>query len=380
MKQQAFSTTSLTEGIVAFAGFARDHGLNIGLVETQDALRAADTGLIVHGRGFRLALKALFTHSPEEGELFDRLFTLFWDSNPTDMVERKGKVVLQGAVVKKANASLIMLGKGKTEPGEEEEAKSVTGANDTERLKHTDLARVNIMDAEKLEAIARRLFREMALRVRRRQRSSRNKGRINLRRTIRKSMGYGGEPLDLLRREPAPKKQRLIVLLDVSGSMDKYSFYLLRFILAMKAHFRQMEAFVFSTSLVRISRALQQERIDLVLERISAMSENWSGGTRIGGSLREFHDRYGKRMLNGSPLLVIMSDGLDTGDAEVLRGEMAYLQRRVRKVVWLNPLKGMQGYAPTAKGMQAALPLVDEFRTAHNLQSILELENLLMDA
>jgi len=355
MKQQAYSTTSLTESIVAFAGFVRSHGLNVGLQETLDALRAADAGLLVHDRGFRFALKAIFSHSPEEGELFDRLFTLFWDTNPTDMSNRKGKVTLQGTVVKKANASLIMLGQGKTEPGEEE-AKSVTGANDTERLKRTDLSRIGIMDAEKLEAIAQRLFREMALRVRRRQKSARRKGRISLRRTIRRSMGYGGEPLDLLRREPAPKKQRLIVLLDVSGSMDKYSFYLLRFLCAMKAHFRQMESFVFSTSLVRISKALQEDRLDLVLDRVSAMSENWSGGTRIGACLQEFNKTYGKRMLNGSPLLVIMSDGLDTGESGVLREEMTYLQRRVRKVVWLNPLKGMAGYAPTAKGMQAFDP------------------------
>jgi uncharacterized protein with von Willebrand factor type A (vWA) domain len=380
MKQQAFSTTSLTESIVAFAGFARSQGLNIGLQETQGALLAADAGLLVSDRGFRYALKAIFSHSPEEGQLFDRLFTLYWDTNPTDMAERKSKVTLQGAVIKKANASLILLGQGNTEPGEEEEAKSVTGANETERLKHTDLTQVGILDGEKLEAIARRLFREMALRLRRRQKSARRKGRISLRRTIRRSMGYGGEPLDLLRKAPAPKKQRLIVLLDVSGSMDKYSFYLLRFISAMKAHFRQMEAFVFSTSLVRISKALQQERLDLVLERVSAMSDNWSGGTRIGECLREFNTVYGKRMLNGSPLLVIMSDGLDTGEPDMLRNEMSYLQRRVRKVVWLNPLKGMQGYTPTAKGMQAALPLVDEFRTAHNLESILELENLLADA
>ncbi len=380
MKQQAFSTTGLTESIVAFAGFSRSHGLNIGLQETQDALRAADTGLLVKDESFRFGLKSLFSHSPEEGLLFDQLFSLYWDTNPTDMADRKGKVTLQGTVVKKANASLIMLGQGRTEPGEEEEAKSVTGANETERLKHTDLSRVNVLDAEKLELIARKLFREMALRVRRRQKASRQKGKINLRKTIRRSMSYGGEPLDLLRMEPAPKKQRLIVLLDVSGSMDKYSFYLLRFVCAMKEYFRQMEAFVFSTSLVRISKALQQERLDLVLQRISTMSENWSGGTRIGASLKEFNALYGKRMLNGSPLLVIMSDGLDTGDSAVLRSEMAYLQRRVRKVVWLNPLKGMQGYAPTAKGMQAALPLVDEFRTAHNLQSILELENLLADA
>ena len=286
---------------------------------------------------------------------------------------------MQGLVEKKTNATLVMLGRGDKQE-EETDAKNVSGANEKERLKKTDLAFVKETDAEQLETIARKLFREMAVRMRRRMKSSTKKGRINLRRTIRYSISYGGEPIELFRKSQKPKKQRLIVLLDVSGSMDKYSFYLLRFICALKEHFRQLEAFLFSTQLLRVTRALQLNRIDQILQTVSNQAEHWSGGTRIGTCLHQFNERYSKLLLNGSPIVLILSDGLDTGTPEELQKEMKYIKGKARKLIWLNPLKGMKGYAPIAKGMSAALPSIDEFRSAHNLESLLELENILQDA
>jgi uncharacterized protein len=379
MKQQAFQTTSLTESIVAFVQFLRSHGLNVGIQETQDALQAADAKLFAHRLQFKYALKSLFCNSPEERLVFEKLFLLFWDTNPTDLRENKNKTSVQGSVIKKANTSLVILGFGKSE-ADTEEAKQVTGANETERLKRTDLSKLSEMEAEQLEEIARRLCKQMAIRLRRRMKENNGKGQINLRRTIRRSIGYGGEPLDLFRVSKAPKKQRLIVLLDVSGSMDKYSFFLLRFICALRENFRQLEAFIFSTSLKRISKSLQFNRLDFVMNAISDMADNWSGGTRIGECLQQFNEQYGKRLLNGSPFVLILSDGLDTGEASVLSKEMEYIQRRSKKIVWLNPLKGMIGYEPTAKGMMAAMPSIKDFRTAHNLESLLELENILANA
>ena len=170
------------------------------------------------------------------------------------------------------------------------------------------------------------------------------------------------------------------MLLDVSGSMDKYSHFLLHFICALRENFRQLEAFVFSTSLIRISKALRLNVLDSVLATISEQANNWSSGTRIGECLHEFNDRYGKLLLNGSPVILILSDGLDTGDPELLGREMIKLQKRARRIIWMNPLKGMKGYAPEARGMKAALPAVDDFLFAHNLESLLELENILADA
>lgn len=379
MKQQAFATSSLTEAIVGFAQFVRSHGLNVGIAETQDALRAAQEGLLASKIGLRHALKALFCTSPEERLVFDRLFVLYWDTNPIDLRTEKNKTSIQGAVTKKANAHVVMLGQGKSSDTELE-AKSVSGANEVERLRRTDFAKVSEINARQLDAMAERLFREIALRLRRRMRESRTDGRINLRRTIRRSIHYGGEPLDLFWRAQQPKKQRLIVLLDVSGSMDKYSFFLLRFIVALRAHFRQLEAFVFSTTLIRISRALQHNRIETILDLLARQTNNWSSGTKIGDCLETFVDNYGKRTLNGSPTVLILSDGLETGNPDKLAEQMRKINRRARRVVWLNPLKGMTGYEPTARGMAAAMPSVDDFRSAHNLQSLLELETILANA
>lgn len=378
-KQQAYQSSSLSEGIVAFAQFVRSHGFHVGIQETQDALQAAATGLLDDRDDFRMALKTLFCTSPEERLVFEKLFLLFWDTNPIDLEERKGKTSVQGTFNKKANASVVMLGQGKTE-STEEEAKNVSGANAAERLKKTDLSLLNQMEAAELEEIARKLCQQMAVRLRRRMKQHSRLGSINLRRTIRKSIGFGGEPIDLYFRLQTPKKQRLIVLLDVSGSMDKYSFFLLRFICALRENFRQLEGFIFSTSLKRITHALQPQHLDTVLRIISDQADNWSSGTKIGECLQQFNDKYGKRMLNGSPVVLVLSDGLDTGDATILGAELKKIQQRSKRVIWLNPLKGMQGYQPLARGMQAALPSIDDFRSAHNLESLLELENLLANA
>lgn len=376
MKQQAYATRNLTESIVAFAQFSRSHGLNIGIQETQDALTSAENGLFVHRDQFRAAMKSIFCKSPEECRIFEKLFLLYWDTNPMDLQETNKKSSVLGVVEKKTNASLVMLGMGKTEE-ENEEGKNISGASETERLKKTDFSNLGTRETKSLEEIARKLFRQMAIRLRRRMKESRRNGQINLRRTIRKSIGYGGEPLDLLRKAQRPKKTRLIVLLDVSGSMDKYSYFLLLFICALRQNFRQLEAFIFSTSLIRISKALQPGSIDRVLSIISDQAENWSGGTRIGSCLQTFNEKYGRQLLNGSPAIIVLSDGLDTGSPAMLADELKKMHRRARRIVWLNPLKGTNAYAPTAGGMQAALPEIDDFRSAHNLNSLLELENMI---
>lgn len=379
-KIQAFQTNGLSEGIVAFAQFARDHGLNIGIQETQDVLLASRLGILNNRNVFRHALKSLFCTTPEEMLVFDQLFSLFWDTNPIDLQQRKGKATLQGSVNKKANASVVMLGMGNIQTAPEEEAKHVSGANAAERLKKTDLSLLTEIESDQLEEIARKLCRQMAVRMRRRMKQHRSKGLLHMRKTIRKSIGTGGEPIDLFHRMKTPKKQRLIVFLDISGSMDKYSLFLLRFICALREHFRQLEAFVFSTTLKRITKGLQPHRLERVLKNLGEHTDHWSSGTRIGECLQQFNDQFGKRMLNGSPTVLVLSDGLDTGDVELLGAALKNIHARSKRTIWLNPLKGMKGYQPLARGMQAALPSIDDFRSAHNLESLLELENLLMHA
>jgi uncharacterized protein with von Willebrand factor type A (vWA) domain len=376
MKVQAFSASSISESIVAFAQFARSHHMNVGIQETQDALAAIKELGITDRNTFKFALKPLFCTSPEDCGLFEKLFILYWDTNPLDL-DPKNKTTMQGAVEKEQAGSLVMMGEGENSD-DDQEGKNVTGASEAERLRKTDFSKINDVDAKHLEQIADKLFKEMTLRLRRRMKDSNRNGQINLRRTIRRSIAYGGEAIDLVFRAQRPKKQRLVIFLDVSGSMDKYSFFLLRFIFALRENFRQLEAFIFSTKLIRISGVLAGNQMEYAATLLTQQVDNWSSGTRIGDSLEEFNDKYGKRMLNGSPTIIILSDGLDTGEPEILGRELRKIQGRSRKVVWLNPLKGMKDYQPIQRGMKAALPSVDDFMAAHNLNSLLELENILI--
>lgn len=372
------SYNSITEAVIGFAQLARQEGWTAGVQETREALLAAALGMLDEQDAFRYALKAIFCTSKEESERFDELFTSFWG-------RRKGAVKSrttyrnQSNIQRRSPGSLVWMGQGKN--GEEEgreEGKNVSGANKVERLRQTDFSKVKEMDSELLEELALQLWKQMSLRLKRRLKASARRGRIDLRQTIRASIGYGGDPLDLRRRKRIPRRQRLAILLDVSGSMDKYSFFLLRFIWALRAHFEQVEAFLFSTNLVRITDYLDSKDLGRTLELLTARAHNWSSGTRIGECLQQFNEQYARQALSGSSTVIILSDGLDTGEPELLAAELARARRRARRLIWLNPLKGMKGYEPIARGMSAALPEIDVFNSAHNLNSLLELEKYLI--
>jgi uncharacterized protein with von Willebrand factor type A (vWA) domain len=219
----------------------------------------------------------------------------------------------------------------------------------------------------------------MSLRIRRKRKKAK-KGAIDMGASIRKNIQNGGALIDLARLKRKKQRYRLLVLLDVSGSMDKYSFYLLKFLWTLKSHFKHIEAFVFSTLLMRITDEISEKNLASALRNVSQTASHWSGGTQIGACLKTFNDHYAKRFLNGNTLTIILSDGLDTGEPDVLEEAMQKIRLRSRKVVWLNPLKGMQGYEPIQRGMQAALPALHHFGSAHNLESLFILENILTDA
>ncbi len=246
-------------------------------------------------------------------------------------------------------------------------------------LRKTDFSKIEEIDSAYLEKIALQLWQQMSLRLKRKVKQSKTKGQLDLRQTIRASIGQGGDPFFLKFKHKKRRKQRLVVLLDVSGSMDKYSFFLLRFLCALGMHFEKIEAFIFSTKLIRITEYLNAKNLSHTLTVLSLKADNWSSGTKIGSCLKTFNEVYAKTILNGHSTTIILSDGLDTGEPEELATELKKIKLRTRQLIWLNPLKGMPGYQPVQRGMSAALPEVDVFRTAHNLDSILELENLLVN-
>jgi uncharacterized protein with von Willebrand factor type A (vWA) domain len=197
------------------------------------------------------------------------------------------------------------------------------------------------------------------------------KGRfIDPRRTMRKSLQTSGVPLRLSRRRIKDKPRQLVVICDVSGSMDRYSRILLQFIYAIENNMARVEAFVFGTRLTRITRLLYHRSVDEAMVRVSREVQDWSGGTRIGQSLQTFNTTWARRVLRNGAVVLIISDGWDRGDPEILRREMERLQRSSYRLIWLNPLLGSPRYEPLTRGMQAAMPYIDDFMTVHNLASL----------
>lgn len=365
----------IESAVLGFCEFCRGHELTIGLNHTEEALLAAKSGFINHPESLKYALRTLFCTNPEEYETFNRLFEAYWRKKSHEYAPRT-RIKNQTNMVKQSKGSVVLMGSGESEGKNKEEAKKVTGANKQESLRKTDFSKVSEIDHDLLDRLAEKLLQQLNHRLRRRLRVSR-KGKIDLRKTIRQNLAHGDTFIELFKKDRRLEKHRLVVLLDVSGSMDKYSFYLLKFIWNLKSSFKNVEAFIFSTKLVRITDFMDKRQIDEALLSMSAHADNWSSGTTIGKCLKSFNDEYAPLVLNGRSLTIVLSDGLDTGEPGLLSSELRKIKLRTKRLIWLNPLKGMEGYEPLTKGMMAALLEIDTFESAHSLDSLMELEKYL---
>lgn len=364
----------ITDLIVGFCQFVRSSGLKVGIQETLDALVAARVGTITDKNTFKFALRSLLCSSKDDFERFNSLFDAYWEHQPrygTLPQAEPGSSHPDG--VEPDTQSQVMTGdrNGSTD---DSEAKSVSGASVRERLKKTDFSKLSPSEIDQLDQLALRLWQQMSLRLARRLKSTKIKAQLNLRRTIRQSVSHGGEPITLRFKGKRRRKPRLVVLLDVSGSMEQYSFFFLRFIYALQQHFERVESFIFSTQLKRITEFLKTGRLPETLKVLSEQATAWGSGTKIGHCVGEFNTSYAQRILSRDSLVIILSDGWDTGEPEVLDTELRTIKRRAKKLIWLNPLLGMENYQPLTRGMSTALPLLDVFAAAHNLESLLELE------
>lgn len=352
--------------IVNFCRFLRDQGFGAGVSETLDSLRAAP---LVPADSVRFALRAELCSCQEDWGRFDDLFDEFWYGNR----EQRPHPHLPPRHEERSTWALIRANSASS-PRAEEETKQVSGASLWERLRKADFSEVPQSDQEALEHLAERLMKRVTFRLSRRLQISETGTRVDLRRTIRRSIARGGDPVELRYKGKKPQQARLVILLDVSGSMSLYSFFLLRFAHALQKHFKNAGTFVFSTSLVDITSVLCHEHLPVAMRILSQKAIGWTGGTRIGQSLREFNQRHARRTLTSDTLFMILSDGWDTGEPETLATELAATRRRVKKLIWLNPLLALEDYQPSTRGMAAALPYIDVFAAAHSLDSLLDLE------
>jgi uncharacterized protein with von Willebrand factor type A (vWA) domain len=225
-------------------------------------------------------------------------------------------------------------------------------------------------DLAAMERLLDRLAERLATRRSRRLVATRGRGEMDARRSFRRALATQGELVDLARRARPIEEPRLVALVDTSGSMDAHARFVLPFLLSLKRVARRTEIFAFNTALTRLTPRLRRGRVAATLERLAADVPDWSGGTRIGACLEDFARNWLDATVDGRTVVLIVSDGLDRGDTEILAGAMRAIRSRARRVLWLNPLMSDSRYEPTARGMAAALPYVDRLLPAHDLESL----------
>ncbi len=249
---------------------------------------------------------------------------------------------------------------------------NAAGYSPDAQLRHKTFDECTTADLAAMQRLLERLARRLATRRSRRRVPSRRGDLVDLRRSFRRSLATGGEMFELAKRARAVERPHLVLLCDTSGSMDAHSRFLLMFALALKGVAPRTEAFAFNTRLTRITRWLSPSNVIATLEGLAGGVEDWSGGTRIGACLREFVDSWLTQTVHADTTVIILSDGLDRGDTDLLEEALVRLRRRARSIIWLNPLMGDDRYRPEAKGMKAALPYVDRLLPAHNLAALEE--------
>jgi uncharacterized protein len=377
--------------LAAFLRTLRDSGFAVGLAEGRDAAILMAAGYAARPDLLRSAFKHLFSARKSDWEKFDGIFDAFWLGKRV-----RSRSLTTGAAKAAGNPSLKDLPSHHAEPGFGGDAATdqipsgdgadrdragegrMEGASHVENVAEIDFR--NMADPEQIgqaHMAAAQLARAMRTRLTRRDLARRRGYRLDLRRTIHSNISHGGVPISLVRRQRKEKPLRLVMLLDASGSMSMYTGVFLRFIHGVLDEFREAEAFLFHTRLAHVSDAMKEKDAVRALDRLSIMAQGAGGGTRIGECLQTFNRGHAARVIHSRTCVMIVSDGYETGDAAMLGREMAALARRCRRIIWLNPMMGWEGYAPEARGIKAALPHIDLYAPANTLSSLTALESYL---
>ena len=361
--------TDLTANVVAFCRYLRAHGFRIGPEEEATALRAAAL-VTLNDRGtFALALQVSLTRSVQEVAEFGVHFEKYWRELENALDSKiKDDESKRSQYQKNTQPSFNALKSWLNGNRDTEETETAT-YSPTQSLSQQDFSLIPTDQLADLERLLREVSQSLARKVNRRREKTVQARQFDLRNTLRRNLRRGGELVDIAYKRPRRNRIRLVVLADVSKSMELYSAFLIQFLYAFQNVFRRIETFVFSTELHRITAELKQQNFQQALKKLTERETGWSGGTRIGGSLHTFVTDYGK-LLNRETIVIILSDGWDTDDTELLANAMQRIQQKSRKVIWLNPLAGFSDYQPRTAAMQAALPHVDVFASAHSVESL----------
>ena len=368
----------LTRNWLHFGRILRGLGFDAGPARMLPFLTALTVIDLRRADDLRTAVHVHFARRRNELAILDRALAAFLRGNASDAEvsssattasERGVTVTITGQQLK------VLDDDGAAEGAEEQEVASYSQA---EVLRERDFD--TLTEAEMAEV--RRLIRLMRLPAglaRSRRARAGGHHQLDMRRLLRRSLRFGGELLVFSWKSPTLRPRPLVLLCDISGSMERYTRLLLNFTYALKNASTRVEAFVFATRLTRITRVLRSHDVDGALSRVMASVDDWSGGTRIGEAIETFNRRYARRVLSHGATVAIISDGWDRGDAAQMRRAIARLQRSCHRLIWMNPLMGAPGYEPLTLGLQAALPFVDDFLPAHNLANLEALGILLLE-
>ncbi len=372
---------SLLTNTLLFCRALRERDLAVTPSEAIDAITTLKLIDLSDRQETFLSLRSVLASRAEDYPVFEELFEVFWNrisrkrqARPT--VERGHQVRLSSPQQTGKGLAFFLEHWGRTQSGSARSTK-LSGASDIESFAEKDFSLFREDELEEITRLTRRIIRRLARMPSRRWKPVRRGPRVLLRRTLRRSLSTAGELVELSFARRRQKKTRLVVICDVSGSMDIYSRILLQFIYGLQNSFARVETFVFSTSLERITAHLKRKNYKQALERLSNNVRGWSGGTLIGQSLAAFNTAWLK-LIDRRTIVIIMSDGWDTGEPEELAAALAQLKKHAGRLIWLNPLLGSPDYQPLVRGMQAALPSIDVLAPLHNLASLKALEQHLI--
>lgn len=367
-------TAPLLVNLLRFGHVLRGGGLDVHPGRMRDAVMALELVGVRSRSDVRTALRCLLVHRREDIPFFDRAFDEFWRAPGAgasglplySLGERPRLVARPGSEVRVEFDAASQTAVGVP-------PRLAAGAwSAREALRRRDFAELTPEERLAAERLLADLGWRLGVRQTRRWARAAH-GALDLRRLVRRNLTRSGELVDLPRRRRRERPRPLIVLGDVSGSMERYTRMLLQFLCGVAAGPQAVESFVFATRLTRITRQVSRRGSNAALDAVARRVQDWGGGTRIGDALRAFNVHWGRRVMRHGPVAIIVSDGWDRGDPALLARELARLRRSCHRIVWLNPLLGSEGYEPLTRGMRAALPLVHDFLPAHNLASFEQL-------
>jgi uncharacterized protein len=374
---------ALVGNLLAFAHVLRRAGLDVHTGRVIDAVAALDWVTIKRRDDVRAALKTLFVHRRDDLSRFDEAFELFWRASadaapglPLFSLGERPRVVTTGA----PGATLAVDEAGPDGSQSTAPPRLAVGAYSAADVSRTkDFKDFTAEELIAAEAALRKIGWDLGVRRTRRW-SSGPAGAVDFRRIVRRNMKHGGELIDVPRREPQERARPIVVLADVSGSMEPYSRMLLHFVSGLTQGARRVESFLFATRLTRVTRLVSERGATGVLRKLSQSVQDWGGGTRIGEALRAFNVHWARRVMRNGPVVLLLSDGWDRGDPQLLASELARVHRSCRRLIWLNPLLGSANYEPLTRGMLAARRHIDDFLPVHTLLSLEQLAEQLRGA